>query len=111
MILAKEQIIEILQRKPNKQYKNKFDNSLLNEYTYNAREQLDVIQTFIKEKTGRDCGEIKEPIGELCPSFINLRIKYGISPMQMIGKGDDLNTMDFAFNKSIYYFYQKYIKE
>lgn len=111
MLLNKEQIIEIINRKPSKQYKNKFDSSLLNEYSYTAKEQLSVIQTFIYEKKGINCGEIKEPVGELCPSFINLGIKNGISPIQMMNKGDDLHAMDFAFNKAIYYFYEKYVKQ
>ena len=86
MLLNETQIKEILNRNP-VVLKNNATGQQINQYIYTEEEQLSLIQTFIKEKTNRDPGEIQVPRGELCPSFINLAISKGINPINVMSKG------------------------
>lgn len=49
MILTEQQIKDVLNKTP-KLMKSKFGGSTINQFEYNQKEQLDLIQTYIKEK-------------------------------------------------------------
>ena len=106
MILSEEKIKEILNRSP-VVLENKFTKQRINQYTYTGEEMLSLIQTFIKEKTNRDPGEIQVPRGELCPSFIDLAIKKGINPMIAMQKASDIYAMQCAFNVAFSYYWNQ----
>lgn len=106
MLLNETQIKEILNRSP-VVLKNNTTGQRINQYIYTGEEQLSLIQTFIKEKTNRDSGEIQVPRGELCPSFIDLAIKKGINPMIAMQKASDIDAMQCAFNVAFNYYWNK----
>lgn len=106
MLLSETQIKEILNRSP-VVLKNNATGQQINQYIYTGEEQLSLIQTFIKEKTNRDPGEIQVPRGELCPSFIDLAIKKGINPMIAMQKASDIDGMQCAFNVAFNYYWNK----
>jgi len=110
MLLNETQIREILNKTP-KVLENKAIKERINQYTYTGDEMLSLIQTFIKEKTNKDPGEIQTPNGSLCPSFINLAISKQINPMLVMHKGSDIDAMNCAFNVAQNYYYFKYNEE
>lgn len=110
MILNEIQIKEILARNP-KVLENKSTKQRINEYTYTGEEMLSLIQTFIKEKTGKDTREIQTPNGSLCPSFINLALTKQINPMLVMSKGSDIDAINCAFSVAQNYYYFKYATE
>jgi hypothetical protein len=72
---------------------------------------MKILETYIYEKKNVKIGTIKRPKGEICPSFANMLIKYGVNPIEVAHKMDDFNAMDVAFNIALNYYYKKNIKE
>ena len=108
MILTKQEIKAILGKSP-KLMKSKFGDSTINQFEYNQKELLDLIQTYIKERKNIDVGEIKLQQG-MCPSFVNLMIQKGINPLEAMQKGDELNAFDYASWCAMSYYINKFRK-
>lgn len=108
MILNKTEIEDIV----NKKYKivnDPFMGKEMYTYYYSDIEMLNLIETYIYEKKNVKIGTIKRPKGEICPSFANMLIKYGVNPIEVAHKMDDFNAMDVAFNIALNYYYKKYL--
>lgn len=82
MLLEESKIKEILERKP---------------FNIDWKEQNSIIQTYIKEKRGMDCGEIQAPTTQPCPSFMNLMFNKRVNPAIILQKGDEILANEFCF--------------
>lgn len=107
MILTEKVIKDIINKEPRK-LRNKATGEEINEYTYSDIEMLELIQTFIYGKKGKDVGNIDKPKGLLCPSFANLCISKGINPMLVMSRSHDYEAMQVAFDVAFVYYKNKY---
>lgn len=103
MILKEEDIKNILNRKSTV-VSNRMLGINLNQYEYTSKELLNLVQTYIYEKKGINIGEIQEPKGNLCHSFLKIMVSKGIMD---IDKCSDFNALDVASNISLNYFSNK----
>mgnify|MGYP000084150145 CR=1 FL=1 len=106
MILTEQEIKAILEKSP-KLMKSKFGDSTINQFEYNQKELLDLIQTYIKERKNIDVGEIKLQQG-MCPSFVNLMIQKGVNPLEAMQKADIFNAFDYASWVAMNYYFNKF---
>lgn len=106
MILTEQQIKDVLNKTP-KLMKSKFGGSIINQFEYNQKEQLDLIQTYIKEKKGIDVGEINLTQGT-CHSFINFMVSNKLDIMTAMQRSDSLNALDYAFWYVTKYYVNKF---
>lgn len=106
MILTEQEIKNLLNKTP-KLMKSKLWGFTINQFEYNQKELLDLIQTYIKDRKNIDIGEIKLQ-GGICPSFINLLIEKGINPLEAMGKGDELHAFDYASWCAMNYYIDKF---
>ncbi len=105
MILKEEDIKNILNRHSTI-VGNRMLGVKLNQYEYTLKELLDLVQTYIYEKKGIDVGNIQEPRGEICPSFLEMFLKRTGS--MNIEKCSDFNALNVASDVALNYFYNKY---
>ena len=106
MILTKQEIKAILGKSP-KLMKSKFGDSTINQFEYNQKELLDLIQTYIKERKNVDVGDLKLVPG-MCPSFISLIIQKTGDHLLAMQKGDELNAFDYASWCAMNYYIEKF---
>ena len=109
MLLSEQEIRKILDKDP-KKLKNKANGEIINEYTYELHEQLSLIQTYIKEKKRVDIGTINPPKGEVCMSFMQMALGKGIHPMVAMNKSSDIEAANFAFDRAMFYYRNKFKK-
>lgn len=107
MILDTQQIKEIIFKSPRK-LRNKLNGEEINEYSYSYKEQLNLVQTFIKQVKGVDVGEISPPKGTINGAFVDMCVRRGINPMLAVQRGSDLDSLEFAFNVCLNYYINKY---
>lgn len=105
MILQEQEIKAILNKSPKVMKSNL--GVIINQYEYNQKELLDLIQTYIKEKKGVDVKEIKLMQG-MCPSFVNLMTSRGVHPLEAMQKSDAFNAFDYASWVAMNYYFNKY---
>jgi len=108
MILTEQQIKDVLNKTP-KLIKSKFGGSTINQFEYNQKELLDLIQTYIKERKNVDVGDLKLGQG-MCPSFISLIIQKTGDHLLAMQKGDELNAFDYASWCAMSYYINKFRK-
>lgn len=106
MILQEQDIKNILNKIP-KVMKSNLGNFTINQYEYTQKEQLDLIQTYIKEKKGIDVGEINLTQGT-CHSFINFMVSNKLDIMTAMQRSDSLNALDYAFWYVTKYYVNKF---
>lgn len=107
MLLNKEQILSIVNKEP-KKLKHRITETIINSYEYTVDEQLNIIETYIFEKTGNKTGQISPPKGEICPTFINHCLLNSVRGNMAMFRSSDLDAADFAMTIAIKYFKEKY---
>ena len=106
MILTEQEIKNILNKTP-KLMKSKLGNFTINQFEYDQKELLDLIQTYIKEKKSIDVGEIKVT-GHTCASFIQFLIVNGLDMFKATTMASDLEAMNYASYICIKYYNNKF---
>jgi hypothetical protein len=110
MILNELEIKNIINKEP-KKLKNSLSGDIVNSYEYTLEEQLNLIQTYIKERKGVDTGNISPPRGEMCVTFMQLAINHGIHPMSAMEKSSDLHAASFLMDCALRFYNNKYAEK
>ena len=105
-MINNEELYKIV-NKPPKQLRNKVTGELVNQYTFSTAEQLEVVRKYIFDVKNVDVGEIKQPNGTICNSFVHKAIQKGIHPMTVLQKGDDIHCLMFCFEQACVYYKNK----
>ena len=104
MILNKQELKEIVERK-----------SVFKDGNYHiehsSRELLNVISTYIFDKTGKKVSEMKEPRGNTCGYFLNFMVGKGVNPLQAVNHANDFELLNYMSYIAFKYYIEKFKDE
>ncbi len=105
-MLNDTELYKIVNKEPRK-LQNKLTGELINEYTYSTAEQLEVVRKYIYDVKKVDVGEIQQPNGQICNSFVMTAIQSGQHPMTAMQRGSDIECLQFCFEQALKYYKNK----
>ena len=100
MILNEKEIKDLISKNYSKQVKQASTGSIYNQYEYDERECLDLIETYIFEKKGKKIGDIQSP---------SLALKQQRQLGALVAQGR-YQKMNIAFDEALVFYNEKYSK-